>query len=80
MQFGKALPGSLIKGVKHKSWTVTLKNGTKSNLQLGFKNASKAKTRKLNLFWNCCSSIFFDEVKTFSSCHELDINLLPIVK
>lgn len=22
----------------------------------------------------------FDEVKTFSSCHELDINLLPIVK
>ena len=64
--------------MKHKSWTVTLKKGTKSNLQLGFKNASKAKTRKLS--FGIAVQTFFDEVKTFSSCHELDINLLPIVK
>lgn len=41
----------------------------------------QAKQKQENLIcFGIAAQTFFDEVKTFSSCHELDINLLPIVK
>lgn len=41
----------------------------------------QAKQKQENLIcFGIAVQTFFDEVKTFSSCHELDINLLPIVK